>query len=179
VNSVSGQVQLRSNLAGNVSVAPSISGYTPGMSWTSVPASYNASGDTTTFAVSLDPGEGRWYRVTGVSSGLFTNSQSLSTPVVAVAPGAVRLSISPSPFRGRTTIFLSNPRPQSIRLGIYDVRGRLVRELARGPQAGGDRAYSWNGTNDDGARVGAGVYFCRAEAEHGGTTARVVLVGRQ
>ena len=45
---------------------------------------------------------------------------------------------------------------------MYDVAGRLVRTLRRGPAPAGDDSVMWDGTNTSGDDVAAGVYFVRA-----------------
>ena len=52
-----------------------------------------------------------------------------------------------------------------VRLGIYDVGGRRVRELASGAQAAGEHALAWDLRDEAGRSVGAGLYFARLEAE--------------
>ena len=68
---------------------------------------------------------------------------------------------SPNPFSDVTTItltvddqFLS--KGESATLKIYDVSGRLVRDLWKGE---GATVVSWNGRLDDGTKATSGVYF--------------------
>ena len=54
--------------------------------------------------------------------------------------------------------------PQSdvpISVKIYDVRGTLVRALWSGRAAEAPGVVHWDGRNEDGSRVSAGVYFAR------------------
>jgi hypothetical protein len=44
-------------------------------------------------------------------------------------------------------------------LVVYDVAGRTVRELVRGPVAPGRHEHTWDGRDLRGERVGSGVYF--------------------
>lgn len=48
-----------------------------------------------------------------------------------------------------------------VQLGIYDVRGRLVRKLVDGEKPAGAETVVWDGTSDSGTRLGTGVYFVR------------------
>jgi hypothetical protein len=87
-----------------------------------------------------------------------------STERVAVPPGAtaspeVRLLTSPNPFVAGTTIGLVLPSSEEVDLGVCDLSGRVVRTLQRGRLAGGPHRFEWNGRNDSGHRVAAGVYF--------------------
>ena len=55
------------------------------------------------------------------------------------------------------------PGAGGVQLDIYDVQGRLVRELLHGPQAAGEHALTWNGRADSGVRLASGVYFVRLD----------------
>jgi peptidoglycan/xylan/chitin deacetylase (PgdA/CDA1 family) len=49
--------------------------------------------------------------------------------------------------------------PADLRLGVYDVRGRLVCDLANGVHAPGDYTATWSGRTA-GGEAASGVYFC-------------------
>jgi hypothetical protein len=76
-----------------------------------------------------------------------------SRPGLAVA--------SPNPFRTEARIGFVIPNRQHVRLAIYDVRGRLVRNLAAGLFDGGSHHIAWRGENSRNEEVPAGLYFCR------------------
>ncbi len=67
---------------------------------------------------------------------------------------------SPNPARGSSTIRFFLPVRAEVTLSIYDVRGRLVRELARGPFGAGEHEVVWDGRDAHGRRAAAGIYFC-------------------
>lgn len=70
----------------------------------------------------------------------------------------------PNPFNPTTTIAFHLSEPTDVRLAIYDVSGRFVRRLVHGDVVAGRYAILWDGTDDQGAPVGSGVYFYRLEA---------------
>jgi len=77
-------------------------------------------------------------------------------------PARVALAApSPNPSRGAMALTFSLPSAGAASLAVYDVRGRLVRELARGRFPAGTAVRNWDGTDDHARRVGAGVYFAR------------------
>jgi hypothetical protein len=82
----------------------------------------------------------------------------------------------PNPFVQQTTITYSLSRPGRVRLGLYDVQGRLVRELVDGPGAAGIHAVPWNGRGQDGVAVPAGVYLARLESAHDVSTRKILIV---
>ena len=57
------------------------------------------------------------------------------------------------------------PRETRVSLGVYDVSGRRVRQLASGAEAAGDHAIGWNLRDEAGRAVSAGLYFARLETE--------------
>lgn len=70
----------------------------------------------------------------------------------------------PNPFRslGATTILYSIPQDnERVVLRIYDVAGRRVRTLVHDIQPRGQYIVRWDGRNDRGYKVSAGIYFYR------------------
>jgi hypothetical protein len=67
----------------------------------------------------------------------------------------------PNPFNPRTSIRFYLPARTDVRLDVYDVRGALVRRLARGAYDTGVHAVEWDGTNDAGVTVASGFYVYR------------------
>jgi len=88
------------------------------------------------------------------------------------------LGNTPNPFNPSTTIRFTVPsgavRPFSLR--VYDVRGRLVRQLATGQVNGGLQEVFWNGQNENGEPVGSGIYLYRLEVGRESFTGKMVLV---
>ena len=60
---------------------------------------------------------------------------------------------------------------------MYDVHGRLVRELTDFQEfAAGTYTVAWDGKDADGKRVASGVYFTRMQAGTFSTTKKMTLV---
>jgi len=90
--------------------------------------------------------------------------------------GAVQLlGGTPNPFVGETTFRFSLPRAMTVKLGIYDVRGRLVRELINTPESAGWHTISWDGLAAGHEKSADGAYFARLETAEGKRMERVVL----
>ncbi len=103
---------------------------------------------------------------------------STSTAAVTDVPRlAFRLhQNAPNPFRPSTTIRFDLPQRAAVSLRVYDVAGRLVRELVSGNTLeAGTHSVAWNGRGESGQRVGAGLYFCRLQAGAFSATRRMVL----
>jgi flagellar hook assembly protein FlgD len=82
----------------------------------------------------------------------------------------------PNPFRSSATIDFDLARPREGRVAVYDVHGRLVRELRRGLLPEGSSSLRWDGTDGRGIVVAAGTYFYRIESEGAFLTRKVVLL---
>jgi outer membrane protein assembly factor BamB len=80
------------------------------------------------------------------------------------SPGFVFSPPFPSPGRQDTQFRWQLPKREHVRLRIYDIRGRLVRALVDEALAAGSHHARWDGRDDDGQQVAAGVYFARLQA---------------
>jgi hypothetical protein len=74
---------------------------------------------------------------------------------------AVELATWPNPARGAMSLGFSLPARASVHLGVYDLAGRLVKELRAGAEGAGVHQLVWDGTDASGTRVPNGVYFAR------------------
>ncbi len=89
------------------------------------------------------------------------------SPPVGVGDSGPPLRVSflqppvPNPAQSTTRVSYSIARTGPVTLGVYDVRGRLVRGLVDGERPAGNEAVSWDGTRDSGGRLGPGLYFVR------------------
>ncbi len=81
------------------------------------------------------------------------------------APAATYLAQNfPNPFNPATKIAFGLKEPAAIKLGVYDVSGRLVRMLIDGARPAGHYSELWDGRNARGAAVASGIYFYRLDA---------------
>lgn len=89
----------------------------------------------------------------------------------------VLFGASPNPFNPATTIAWEMPRAAPVTLKIHDVAGRLVRRLLSGANhEAGRQSIVWNGQNDRGHSVAAGVYLYSLETPQEKLTGRMSLV---
>jgi hypothetical protein len=68
---------------------------------------------------------------------------------------------SPNPFNPNTRIVYEVPGTGRVTLRVYDVKGKLVRNLVDGEQEAGPHAITWNGRDETGRRAVTGVYLYR------------------
>lgn len=64
----------------------------------------------------------------------------------------------PNPFSHKTAIRFRVPQTSRASLKIYDINGRLVRTLVNSPVTAGAHEINWDGTNEIGRSVNAGIY---------------------
>jgi hypothetical protein len=105
-----------------------------------------------------------------------TVSGAEDVPPSPPAPEKRRLLAVPNPTRGSTLVHFELSRGGPGRLGVYDVAGRLRREIQGEWNAGVNHA-EWNGRDDSGAPMTPGVYFLKLDVAGESLTSRVV-VGR-
>lgn len=84
-------------------------------------------------------------------------------------------AVVPNPFNPQTTLSYDVPRSGLVQLAVYDIRGRLVRQLVSGPMAAGRHTVDWDGRDRNGRAAAAGVYFARMSDGRTATTAKMVL----
>jgi subtilisin family serine protease len=82
----------------------------------------------------------------------------------------------PNPFRGQTAIKYQLPSQSPVRLNIYNISGQLVRTLVNAKQLPGHYNIIWNGRDNSGRPVSAGVYFYRLNAGDASLTRKMVLL---
>ena len=87
-------------------------------------------------------------------------------PAVASLPDVFTLHANtPNPFARTTAIRLTLHQPQAaVRIAIYDVRGRLVRNVYSGALAAGAHAVHWDGQTADHRMAASGIYWVVVQA---------------
>lgn len=83
----------------------------------------------------------------------------------------------PNPFNPQTTISFDLPSEMAVNLRVYDVSGRLVKNLVDSEvyQSGSHEAI-WNGRDEAGMHTASGTYFYRLEAGGYVETKRMMLL---
>jgi hypothetical protein len=69
----------------------------------------------------------------------------------------------PNPFNPTTTIRYELPSDGFVTVKIYDLNGRLVRTLVSAAEISGAHEVLWDGTDDAGFKVAAGIYLYQLE----------------
>ena len=92
-----------------------------------------------------------------------TISRDRARPISAV--------VTPNPGRGpaQVVLFLSGAPGSAVHTdaAVFDLQGRRLATIHRGPLANGVHRIAWNGRADDGAELRTGLYLLRAVAADG------------
>ena len=75
----------------------------------------------------------------------------------------------PNPFNPSTYIHFSLAEPSTIDLNVFDVKGRLVKELEKGFRPTGEHHILFNAS-----MLPSGVYFCLLKVNHHAKTIKVL-----
>jgi hypothetical protein len=122
----------------------------------------------------VEPGREYTYRIGAVEPGgeIVSMPQKGSVRVVST-----RLDQNtPNPFNPTTSITFVVPTARDARVTIYDVEGRRVKTLFNGRASGGVNNLTWDATNDNGEKVGSGVYYYMLVAGNHRETRKMVLL---
>jgi hypothetical protein len=146
---------------------------------------------------SVEPGQDYRYYVSGsftlpVDNGTQTYttvSQVVGqTAAIPILSGELVSGVSPNPSNGNVTLSIQVPRtyggdpraPQRlatpVTVSVYDVRGRLVRNLAEQSQLQDVLTIRWDGRSNTSAAVPAGIYFVRVRAGEDEAIKKLVLL---
>ena len=106
-----------------------------------------------------DAGMFRWTLDVGISTGTESNL-------------GFKSSVHPNPARALVCISYYLPDYSIVELNIYDITGREIKQLVKGPQSPGQYESWWYSRDNDGGHVPTGVYFYKL------TTATKNVVGK-
>jgi lysophospholipase L1-like esterase len=147
---------------------------------------FRAGGSVTRLEYIKKGASARYYTVA------FLNNVLIASDTVEVGPAATAVAEReagpgphgfallpnfPNPFNPSTTLAFALPYRARAALRVYDVRGRLVRELVNGDFPVGMHRLSWDAKDGSGLAVPGGVYVARLESD-GQKLARKILLVR-
>jgi len=91
-------------------------------------------------------------------------------------PHGLMLSNFPNPFNPSTTIQYTLAQPGPIRLGIYNLRGQLIRTLVQASQPAGTHQINWDGRDEHGLQVASGIYLASLSSSGRTANHRMMLM---
>ncbi|MDD4310474.1 MAG: FlgD immunoglobulin-like domain containing protein, partial [Candidatus Cloacimonetes bacterium] len=82
----------------------------------------------------------------------------------------------PNPFVEATTVSYKLPQSGQTELSIYNIRGQLVRMLVNEALLSGQHTVTWDGKDDNGKSLAAGMYLCRISSAGMQETHKMLLM---
>lgn len=82
---------------------------------------------------------------------------------------------TPNPFTSQTMISYILPGETSVTLRIYDLAGKLVVTLVDQFEGSGKKSVSWDGCDQNGKKVGSGIYFYSLVAGNKSYTRKLIV----
>ena len=98
------------------------------------------------------------------------------TQPAATTLGSGIVEVRPNPMREQVEIRYRTAGMSDVRIGIYDVAGRVVKELSAGTPAAGSYAVLWDGRDVSGRRAASGTYFVRMTSATGPQQRRLLVI---
>ncbi|HEX7077713.1 MAG TPA: T9SS type A sorting domain-containing protein [Candidatus Eisenbacteria bacterium] len=114
-----------------------------------------------------------------IAGRLVTGGQIYGTVALGVNAGGGKLAASlyPNPLNPRATLHFTTTRDGFVRVRIYDVHGRMMREVLDRPDLpAGTHEVAIDGGDAAGRPLASGVYFYRIDAREGTTLGRMAIV---
>ncbi|NOZ60391.1 MAG: T9SS type A sorting domain-containing protein [Calditrichaeota bacterium] len=82
----------------------------------------------------------------------------------------------PNPFNPETRIKFQIPKPEKVKLTVYNIRGQIVRVLLNEFKPAGFYTLIWDARNENGEKVPTGVYLYRFETSGFNQVKKMVLI---
>lgn len=89
----------------------------------------------------------------------------------SLIPSGFALQVFPNPFNVTSTIGLTVPTNQGMRLSVYNIQGQLIRDVVHGPIGIGTHYLTF-----DGDGLSSGVYFVNLQGANYNATQKIVLL---
>ncbi len=113
----------------------------------------------------------------GVTIAADTINFTVSGTGLSLAPGRqFNLSVSPNPFVSTASITFELSEPGYTSIDVYDLSGRIVFAFLDSALQAGNHSVQWNGINQNGEAVSAGLYLCRIQSGGASETTGMCLL---
>jgi len=111
------------------------------------------------------------------------NGNFVQEPQVGIDPqyppiSEVSLSIYPNPFNNQTNINFSIKEHGFVELKIYDIKGRLIKQVINQKLEGGEYDVTWNGKDGNNKRCSSGIYLMNLKLDKINKKAEKIIMMR-
>jgi len=133
----------------------------------------NSCGYSGNWFATLGPGACTFDSLFALSAGP-ANGDAYYSKLAENAENGPRILASPNPFKNRISLTYNTLEKSSLLVEVYDMTGKLIKELERGEFDAGVHEFEWNGRNEKGSKVSAGVYICSFRSNEGVAFSRII-----
>ena len=165
-------------------VASNLSFEEPPLEWTDYGVSINSNGIRFVYYAtaytdqSPESDESNWTRVYGYPYKAVAEpaTSKIDSADSVQAPSFASLSAYPNPFNSSSTICYDLPTASYATLKIFNLHGEVVKKLADGYQIANHYQVIWNGENEVGVKVAAGIYLCQMKTDNYSQLKRIIFI---
>ena len=150
------------------------------LSWSALSAGGNSSGGSFGLKGLVSPpnaghAAGGAFTIDGGWGGVLSTI-GVQDPASHLPSAFALLAPVPNPFTHSSTVSFELPRSGAVRVAVFDLGGRQVKQLVDRTLAPGRHRVEWMGDDDEGVRQAGGVYFVRMESGDFHQSSRIVLL---
>ena len=127
------------------------------------------------FSYFIEASDGEFTVVSDSGKFVFLNS-SLNVKSNNIPENFFLYQNYPNPFNQMTTINYDLPKNAIVDISVYDMKGRLVKNILKNFQTLGHKSIQWNATNYQNETVSAGMYIYIIQADHFRRSRKMVLL---
>jgi flagellar hook assembly protein FlgD len=88
----------------------------------------------------------------------------------------LQLKVFPNPVSSVAKIEVNNTIAGNVSIDIYDINGKLTRNLYQGFMAEGSKSVSWDGTSNSGNSCANGIYLCKVSGNGSFAEEKIILM---
>ena len=127
--------------------------------------------------VNLNNGKTVSIAVTDIQKLLFTNLTEINDTANQQPVQTFQLLNNyPNPFNPTTTIEYQIPENSTVTVSVFDINGKLVKNLVKAEQNAGLHQIAWDGTNQNGIKVASGIYIYLVKAGNLSSSKTMILL---
>lgn len=114
----------------------------------------------------------------GINEGNYIFYNTTPTSIARYQPenGNTKIAIFPNPFNARCNFECLVHQNTEMNLNIYDISGRLIKNIFQGKVNPGKKVFSWDGKNKWGNTVASGMYFYRFDIDRKSEIGKLLLL---
>lgn len=114
------------------------------------------------------------YSISEISKIFFNQNSVLNTNTIEQEKA--KLKNFPNPFSSFTTIEFSHSKAGNTEVSIYDINGKLIKQVFKKYLEAGSYSFLWDGKSNSGNIVPGGIYICSVINEYQTSYTKLVFV---